>query len=85
MIITGEGRPDWRTLAGDVVAQVAGRSARAGVPCAAVVRQTSVRPDSWLAMGSPVSRFARTEQQLRNLRRVLAAMVREQRPGVADP
>jgi glycerate kinase len=43
--VTGEGRLDAQTLAGKVVAEVAGRCGQAGVPCHAVVGRDALGPE----------------------------------------
>lgn len=51
LVVTGEGRLDEQTAAGKLVAEVARRARRAGVPCVAVVGRNALEPAAARALG----------------------------------
>lgn len=51
LVVTGEGRLDEQTAAGKLVAEVAARARRAGVPCAAVVGCNALSAEDARALG----------------------------------
>jgi glycerate kinase len=71
-VVTGEGRLDSQTLEGKIVAEVALRCPRAGVPCHAVVGQNALGPDEVDELGVASVREASTLEELEAAGRTLA-------------
>ena len=74
-VITGEGRLDEQTAAGKLVAEVAGRGLRSGVPVHAVVGTDGLEPPAWAAIGLASVREAGTRAALRAAGAELAGVV----------
>jgi glycerate kinase len=77
LVITGEGRLDEQSAAGKIVAAVATRSRAAGVPCVAVVGQTTLDDATARAMGLATVVEASTAAEQRKAGRTLAHPTRQ--------